>query len=384
MAKKSKSAFHYRVEDTDQARSTLEFEENLRESLEWLSITSELPTVRQSSQEEAGVYKDIVDAMVKAGVAYYCQCSTMALKKLKAQQIAMRKPLGYEGACAVSGHTSGVVRLNISAVRMFLEPNEFGGGKDLRFTDSVYGPRHVDIRDLRDVVLLRADGTATYLLANTADDFLTGVTDIVRGADLLPQTAIQILLRRVMAKVLKMPIVDPRYTHLPLVLSESGEKLSKRDPKTLSILDLRDQGFLPTAILQFILGVGNNSISKDKAMSLEEIVQAFDPSMNAKNNVAFSFHQLLHINKLHIRKMPAALIAPEYPEALVDVCKTRFKTLVDVREDIAKSYRIKTVHHDSLASLASLGFPESACKTFRANNIGEPSMALEVLWELQV
>jgi len=382
LAKKAGGKFHYRIEDTDKARSTPEFEKNLTESMKWLGIDYEPTVIRQSEQEANGVYKNIADMLVANGLAYYCQCSTSDLKAMKAAQIVTKRTLGYEGVCRERGHTEGVLRLNYGALRMFLEPNEYGGVKDLRFTDSVYGSRHVDIRDLRDTVLLRADGTATYIMANTVDDVLTGVTDIVRGADLLPQTATQILLRRALARVLGRGIKDPQYTHLPLVLNEDGEKLSKRDPSTKSILELRDAGILPQAIIQFVLSVGNNSIARDRAMSLDEIIESFDPSQNAKNNVAFSYHQLLHINKLHLRALPASQISTDFPEKLINACKMRHKTLNDVLADAAKSYNIIMEHRNSLVSLAQEGFSPESCQVFRAQCVGESSMGFDKLYEI--
>ena len=380
MAKKIGAEFHLRIEDTDQARSTKAFEDEILASLGWLGATTDHAIVRQSNNEASGVYKSIADKLIEAGVAYYCQCSIQDLKKLKGMQLAQKKPLGYEGNCRAHGNTSGVLRLDIGAVRMFLEPNEYGGGKDINFTDNVYGDRHVDIRDLRDIVLIRSNGTATYLLANTIDDTISGINNIVRGADILPQTAIQILLRKVITKVLHLPQEQPNYTHVPLVLGESGEKLSKRSPTTKSIMDLKDEGILPTALIQFIIGVGNNSIPRDEALTLEQLIDVYDETQNAKNNVAFSHHQLLHINKLHIRMLTPSDIMGEFPHKLIDVCKFRASTIKELQEDLEHSKFILESFDEELQTLKDNEFCPNACEEFRDKHLkGKSSMSLEVL-----
>jgi len=383
MSRKTNSKFYYRIEDTDAARSTKEFEDEITESMSWLGIHSESEVIRQSDQESSGVYRDIAKALIANGLAYYCQCSKKDLQNMKGAQLAQKRPLGYEGTCRARGHDKGVLRLNIGAVRMYLEPNEFGGGKDLRFADNVYGDRHVDIRDLRDIVLLRTNGTSTYLMANTVDDTITGITNIVRGADILPQTAIQILLRRVITAVLDLDTPIPSYTHVPLVLGENGEKLSKRAPTTKSIKELKEMGILPDAITQFILSIGNNSVPRDKALTLDEIVEVYDEKHNAKNNVAFSFHLLLHINKLHIRRMASSYWS--HHESVVDICKYRFKTLEEVTRDIQLSHDIISTHKKALQVLKDSDFNPEDCRKFRDTHLdGESSMSLSRLYTLSI
>lgn len=380
LSKQANKDFIIRIEDTDVARSTTAFETEILDSLKWLGIKHEGNIVRQSQQEAEGVYTQAADILVSMGLAYYCGCSTADLKRMKVMQMRQKKPLGYEGTCRTAGHSKGPLRLNIGAVRMFLEPNEYGGGKDIHFTDGVYGSRHIDIRDLRDVILLRSNGTATYLMANTVDDMLANVDSIVRGADILPQTAIQILLRKVLSKAYSLPQEQPTYTHVPLVLGESGEKLSKRSPTTKSIMDLYEDGIMPEAIVQFILGVGNNSVPRDRALTMDEIVEVYDASQNAKNNVAFSHHQLLHINKLHIRKADNKSLSFVYPEELVELCKNRVSTLNELREDLRKSYKIIQNFDGHLHELHKYDFHSDKCKEFRFTYLeGEPSMCLRTL-----
>jgi len=385
LSKQAEAEFHLRIEDTDLVRSTKAFEDEIIESIQWLGVQFNNAVIRQSEQEEAGVYKDIGKKLVDAGLAYYCGCTKHSLQKMKAAQIQAKLPLGYTGVCREANHSSGALRLNMAAVRLALDSKgEYGGLKHIKFTDSVYGPRNTDLRDLTDIVLLRANGEATYLLANTVDDLFSGVTRVVRGADILPQTPIQIVLRQSIATTLSMPIDIPEYTHVPLVLGESGEKLSKRSPTTKSIMDFKADGILPDAITQFALAIGNSSITKTEALTLQEIIECYDASKNAKNNVAFSVHQLLFINKLHIRRTPNdvlnKLMGTSFSEETLQICKHRVNTLVALKADAeAAEFIIKTFEKE-LKDLESKGFPPKECQDFRVTCLGGASgIALNAL-----
>lgn len=390
LAKKAKAPFHLRLEDTDAVRSTEQFAEGIVEAFTWLGVDFEKEVIKQSEQETAGVYRDIAEALISSGIAYYCGCSPSVLKKMKAHQVKNKSRLGYVGACRDSEHPSGALRLNIGAVREFLdENNEFHGGlKDLRFTDGVYGPRHVDIRDLNDVVLMRGNGAATYIFANTVDDMLTGITDIVRGADILPQTALQIVLRRVMSKLLGKSQTDPVYTHVPLVLGENKEKLSKRAPTTTSIVQYREAGYLPEAIAQFALALGNKSIPMEEPLSMVQIIERYDESQNSKVNIAFSEHQLLFVNKLHLRIKSAKelnkLMGTSFSEDLVNTFKARTKTLVQLKAEIEDALEIHKTYLSELKALAQLGFQSANCAKFRESFLdGKCTVGLEVIEQLK-
>lgn len=385
MSKQLNANFILRIEDTDLARSTLESEEEIKETIKWLGVTHDPSVIHQSSQEADGFYKTIGDKLVSAGVAYYCACTKHYLQAMKSAQIKAKASLGYDGTCRDDKHTSGALRLNMAKVREYLDvDNEYGGLRHVRFTDNVYGYRHTDIRDLNDIVLLRGSGEATYLLANTSDDLFSGVSNIVRGADILPQTSLQILLRRCISKAFDFPMEDPEYTHVPLVLGENKEKLSKRAPTTKSILELRDEGFLPDAIIQFSLAIGNNSISKDIAMSLQEVIESYDASKNAKNNVAFSMHQLKHINKLHIRRESMEslnlLMGTSFSEEIINICKLRANTLVALKEECKQAQELLSTFGQELKRLESSGYNPEECKKFREEFLGgESGVSLSLL-----
>jgi len=388
LAQQVNADFHLRIEDTDLARSTEAFERDIVESISWLGIQFNETVVRQTQQAEGGLYSQVADILTKNHLAYYCGCSRLSLQKLKAAQIQDKLPIGYTGICRGKEHSTGPLRLNMAAVRLFLdEDNEYGGLRHIKFTDNVFGSRNTDLRDLNDVILMRASGDATYLMANTVDDLFSGVTDIVRGADILPQAPIQIILRTIVAKLMHMPIDSPQYTHVPLVLGEGGEKLSKRSPSTKSILELKAEGIFPDAITQFTLAIGNNSISKEKALNLQEIVECYDPKQNAKNNVAFSTHQLLFINKLHLRRASTeelnTLMGTSFLDEVLTICKGRVNNLVSLKEDAEQVTGILDKFDGELYELKESGITPESCRAFRDEYLnGSSGVSLKILASL--
>jgi len=189
-------------------------------------------------------------------------------------------------------------------------------------------------------------------------------------------------------RVLAINTKVPKYTHVPLVMGETGEKLSKRSKTTKSIKELKDDGLLPEALIQFVLGVGNHSVSKTVHQDIEGIIKAYDPSKNAKNNICYSDHLMYHINKLHIRALTHGEIneyfGSSYPAKIIDVCKYRVNTMVLLKQDLEKTQRILTDFDNDLDNLQSNDFNDDACQLFRLNKLGgEPSMSLKDLANLR-
>lgn len=368
LAKKDKGSFILRMEDTDKARSTAAFSKNILDSLQWSGIRHNGDILSQETNHNSGVYKSIIKNLVDNGIAYYCSCSIDTLKSMKMQQIRSKTRIGYTGYCRDAGNTSGVLRLNMAKVRTLLDDqNEYGGKRFIKFSDGVYGSRNVDLRDLNDAVLARANGMPTYLLANTADDLLSNVNHIVRGADLLPQTVIQMALRKSIAMTSGHDIANPAYTHLPLVLGEQGEKLSKRNPTTTSILQYKEKGIMPDALNQFILSIGNNSIPKDKPLMLPELISTYDVTKNTTNNIKYSESFLYFLNKLHIRNTSNTdlnkLMSSSFTDNILDTAKIRVNNLVDLKNECNTITNILNQYSRELSELKDTS--AKSCKAFR-------------------
>lgn len=368
LSKQDKGSFILRMEDTDKARSTDEYSKNILDSLQWAGIKHSGKVLSQNSNYTSGVYTSIIKNLVDSGIAYYCTCSMSTLKAMKSQQIRSKSRIGYTGHCRDAGHKEGVLRLNIAKIRTLLDDeNEYGGKRFIKFSDGVYGSRNVDLRDLNDAVLARSTGMPTYLLANTADDLISNVSNIVRGCDLLPQTVLQMVLRKSIAMTSGHNTDSPAYTHLPLVLGEKGEKLSKRNPSTTSILQYKEKGIMPNALNQFILAIGNNSIPRDKALSLTKLTSIYDVTKNATSNVKYSEHLLYFINKLHIRSTSNTalnkLLGTSYTTNVLNVSKLRVNNLIDLKEECDQITDVLFKYTNELKALKNTS--ATSCKAFR-------------------
>jgi glutamyl/glutaminyl-tRNA synthetase len=224
---------------------------------------------------------------------------------------------------------------------------------------------------------MRADGTPTYLMANTTDDSSAGVDLITRGSDLLPQTPIQVLLY--LAIVGKQSI----YAHLPLMYNEFGNKLSKRSPDTKGILQYKAEGYLPEAIIQFALSLGNSSIPTDIPLTFPEMIEMYDISKTNNRATSFVEHKIKFINRLHMRALSddklSEILKVDYnlvvnPE-LLSLFKHRCDTMVELAESITFTISVVKNHMDEIKQLAIDNFSADSCKHFREqyfNGISTP------------
>jgi len=365
--------FVLRIEDTDAKRSTVESEQEIIESFKWLGIKNDGEIVRQSDQEKGGVYSDLANKLVEAGYAYRCNCTVDYLRAMKTQQIKNKeRRLGYNGKCRESGNTEGVIRLNARKI------GEERGDIFFRFEDDVFGTRRVDFRDVPDTVLTRANGTATYILANTFDDMLAGVDYVARGADIITQTATQIALREAIHLATGIPNPEVHYSHLPLILGAENQKLSKRNEDTKSILDYRAEGFTREAIIQFVLSLGNKSISTSHAMTVEEIKQAYNRTSLRRNDTAFLEHKLKHLNAMHLKRMDTSKLVAEVEEVygvalstkLVGAFKYRVSTMLELKEKCEQFEGLVAAKPEALSALEASGFSVDGCKAFRTDALG--------------
>jgi len=361
--------FVLRIEDTDKQRSTKESEQEIIDTFKWLEIPIEGEVVRQSEQQASGMYGDIAEALVASGYAYYCNCSVDELKAMKTQQIKNKeRRLGYIGKCREAGNTTGVIRLNARKIG-----EERMDGKFFVFQDDVYNTRRVDFRDVPDAILMRSDGSATYILANTIDDMQAEVNYIARGADIITQTATQMALREAIHWATGMPLPDVHYAHLPLILGSQKEKLSKRNPNTKAILEYKDQGFLKEAIVQFVLSLGNNSIPTNKAMSIEEIKASYNVKALRRNDTAFLEHKLRHLNSLHMKKLSSEdaktmvedIYGMSYDISIISAFKDRVQTLQDLSDKCNQFLQLTAPHAQEIEDLRKAKFSARACQHFR-------------------
>ena len=258
-AKQNNGKMLFRLEDTDQARSKKEFEENILESLEWLGLDFDGEIHRQSERTE--VYKKYLNKMIENGNAYVSQ--------------------EKEG----TGDRQEVIR--------FKNPNI-----KIAFDDLIRGKIEFDTTELGDFVLAKSLTEPLYHLAVATDDFETGVTHIIRGEDGISNTPRQILIQ----EAIKAP--RPIYAHLPLILAPDRSKMSKRHG-AVSVQEYKQKGYLPEAMLNYLALLGWNLGTEQEIFSKDELLEKFDLKKVQKGGAIFDIEKLNWINKEHIKLLPA-------------------------------------------------------------------------------
>lgn len=288
-----------RIEDTDKARSTQEAIDAILDGLDWLGLTSDEPPVFQSQRAER--HAEVAYQMLAAGHAYRCFATPEELAELREAQRAAKQPMRYDGrwrdrdpADAPAG-APFVIRLKA--------PRE---GETV-IEDAVQGRVTVQNAELDDMILLRSDGTPTYMLAVVVDDFDMGVTHVIRGDDHLNNAFRQLGIIRAMGWE------EPVYGHIPLIHGSDGAKLSKRHG-ALGVDAYRDEmGMLPEAVCNYLLRLGwgfgdEETISRDRAIEL------FDIGGVGRSPSRFDLKKLENLNGHYIREANderlASLVAP--------------------------------------------------------------------------
>ncbi len=313
-AKKMGGQFLLRIEDTDRQRTVPGAIEYLIESLQWLGITydegpnqAELEAIGEPCKLapiEAGPhapyiqslrgkrYKEVAEQLIKLGVAYRCDCSSERLDQERKEQEEKKEPLGYSGYCRnrnVSADVPHVVRFQIpEAVTVVLN-------------DVVRGPIQWDNPSLRDTILLKSDGMATYHLANVVDDHDMQITHVIRGEEWIATTPVHILLY----KALKWE--QPKICHTANILGKDGKKLSKRHGAN-SLNVFRDEGYLPEAIVNYMVRVGWSLGDGDEQeiFTLQELKEKFSLDRLSRTNGTFDEEKLIWTNGVYIRALSDA------------------------------------------------------------------------------
>jgi len=256
-ARRHGGEFVLRVEDTDLERSTRESEEAVLDGLRWLGLEWDEGPHRQTERRDR--HLEAIESLLGQGKAYRCQCSREELEARKEASLAAGGPGTYDGRCRELGlgpdcgpHT---VRLRV--------PDTGTLGWD----DEVFGPSGQEASQIGDAIIQRGDGSPLYNLAVVVDDIDMEISHVIRGADHHPNTSLQIALYQALGAPL------PRFAHLPLIVGESGKKLSKRRDN-VSIQEFQAEGYLPEALTNWLVRLGW-SHGDDEIFSLDEIGQLF-------------------------------------------------------------------------------------------------------------
>lgn len=303
-AKKNNGVFIVRIEDTDKARSKKKYESSILEALEWLGLEWDEGPIRNHPRqfyrgnfgpyrqsERTEMYHKYAKRLFDDGKAFYCSHAKDELEKEKKEQFAKKEASRHvcdqrqSKLAPLTGEDGrGVIRF-------------YNSGGTIKFNDLVRGEVHFDAELLGDFSIAKEFDEPLYNFAAVVDDYEMKISHVIRGDDHLSNTPKQILLQQ----ALGFPI--PLYAHLPMILGPDRSKLSKRHGAT-SVLEYRNQGYLPDALFNFLALLGWNPGGEKEVMPREEIIDKFSLESVQKSAAVFNSEKLDWMNGEYIRKMP--------------------------------------------------------------------------------
>lgn len=278
--------FLLRIEDTDRARSTQAAVDAIIDGLSWLGLTWDGDAVSQFERRER--HAEVARTMLAQGHAYHCYCSPEELEEMREQQKAAGLPMRYDGRWRDRDPSEAPA--GVAPVIRLKAPRE---GETV-LQDKVQGEVRVQNSQLDDMVLLRADGTPTYMLSVVVDDQDMGVTQVIRGDDHLTNTFRQLQIYQAMGWT------PPDFAHIPLIHGPDGAKLSKRHG-ALGAEAYRDLGYLPEALRNYLLRLGW-SHGDDEIISTEDAVSWFNLEGIGRSPSRMDYAKLDNLNGHYIRQ----------------------------------------------------------------------------------
>ncbi|MFZ7199223.1 glutamate--tRNA ligase [Avibacterium avium] len=290
-AKHNQGEFVLRIEDTDLERSTPEATQAILEGMEWLNLAWDHGPYYQTKRFDR--YNEVIDQMLEQGLAYRCYCSKERLENLRNEQEKNKEKPRYDGYCLHHAPENP----DAPHVVRFKNPQE----GSVVFDDAVRGRIEISNSELDDLIIRRTDGSPTYNFCVVIDDWDMGITHVVRGEDHINNTPRQINI----LKALNAPI--PTYAHVSMILGDDGQKLSKRHG-AVSVMQYRDDGFLPEALLNYLVRLGWGH-GDQEIFSVEEMIKLFELTQVSKSASAFNTEKLLWLNHHYIRELPPEYVA---------------------------------------------------------------------------
>lgn len=308
--------FILRIEDTDKARSTEEYEIDILECMTWLGMDwdegpeteKEAGLYRQSERSE--IYTKYANQLIADGKAYRCYCTPEELDAEKKEAETNHLPPKYSGKCR--SLTPEQIETYEKEGRKFALRFKIEEKDPVKFKDLIKGQMEFDPSLFGDFVVMKSDGLPAFMFAGIVDDTEMKISHVIRGEDHLSNTPRQIMLARAM----NMPI--PEYGHLPMILNSDRTKMSKRKNPVSVSHDFRDQGYVPEAMINFMVLLGwspsANSIldgptKTDELYTLKDLVTGFDLSDVGKSPAIFDQSKLDYFNGYYLRQMELGELA---------------------------------------------------------------------------
>ena len=338
-ARANKGVFILRIEDTDVERSSQEAVDVILEGMQWLGLNHDEGPYYQMQRMDR--YKVVLQEMLDKGLVYPCYMSTAELDALRERQMANKEKPRYDGTWRPEpGKTLPPVPEGVKPVLRFKNPQ----GGSVVWDDKVKGRIEISNDELDDLVIARPDGTPTYNFCVVVDDMDMGITHVIRGDDHVNNTPRQINILRALGQE------PPVYAHLPTVLNEQGEKMSKRHGAK-AVTQYRDEGYLADAIVNYLARLGW-SHGDDEIFSRQQLVEWFNLDHLGKSAGQFDEAKLRWVAQQHMKTaddailaglvreqfarhgvaLPTALQAGDKLAALCALFKDRCATTVDLME----------------------------------------------------
>ena len=274
-----------RIEDTDLERSTQASVDAILEGMHWMGLDVDEGPIYQS--DRLARYREVLDQLLDQGLAYYCYCTPEELDAVREEQRSQNIKPRYNRKCRDAEDPS---RPGIDSVIRFKNPLE----GSVIFEDLVRGRINISNDELDDLVIARADGMPTYNFAVVVDDMDMGITHVIRGDDHVNNTPRQVNI----FNALNAPL--PHFAHVPMIVGADGQRLSKRHG-AVSVLEYRNQGFLPEAMRNYLLRLGW-SHGDQEIFSTEEMIEFFDLGGVNRAASAFDLDKLKWLNQHYIKE----------------------------------------------------------------------------------
>jgi nondiscriminating glutamyl-tRNA synthetase len=373
LARQKRGQFILRIEDTDVERSKTEWEYELIKVFEWLQINwdegpvlpndpninpanyqpdylGEFAPYRQS--ERKNIYRKYLQKMIDEGTAYYCFCNKEDVEAEKQYLMSIGEAPVYRGKCRDLKPEQVAEYLNQgkpSVIRFKCPTNQ-----KISFNDLIKGPIEFNSDILGDFVIAKDLDNALYNFTVVVDDSEMKISHVVRGDEHLSNAPKQILL------IQALGLNQPEYAHIPLILSANKKKLSKRDGKT-SVVDYKEEGYLPEALINFIAFLGWNPGTEKEIYSLEELIHDFSLEKIQKAGAIFNLEKLDWINGFYIRHKPLAdltqMLVPYLEKAGLIIEKApEFYEIKETGEEISFKYlcRVISLYQERLKKLSEI------------------------------
>jgi len=362
-AVKNNGKFVLRIEDTDRERYVEDGIQNILKSLFWAGIIpNEGVQMKESGEiyqtgdcggsyiqsERLNIYKKHVDELLEKGHAYYCFCTSERLDEVRQFQQLNKLPTGYDKHCR--DLTPEEVKKRLAAGEKYVVRMKMPLEGETVFNDVVKGEVRIKNELVDDQIILKSDGYPTYHLAVVVDDHYMGITHIIRGDEWISSVPKHVNLYKMFGW--EVPVM----AHLPLLLNSDKSKLSKRQGD-VSVEDYRKKGYLPEAVLNFVVFLGWNPGTEQEIFSLEELVKEFSLEKIGKSGAVFNLEKLDWFNSQYIRALNGEELVERTKPFLLE-SKLMTEKEIKAKEDwLIKALSLEKERVNTLAQLAeSIGF----------------------------